>query len=54
MKAKEQSQLPDNLRQLVHRFSVTHRTTGLSPPEETIYLSLEAEEDTEEKKEYDD
>ncbi len=54
MKVKEQLQLPDSLRQLVHRLSVMHRTTGLSPPEESIYLSLEAEEETEAEEECDD
>ncbi len=41
----------DTLRHLVHSLAVTHRTTGLSPPEEIIYLSFEAEEETEAEKE---
>ena len=54
MNVNEYLQSCDNLRQLVHRLSLTHRATGLSPPEEEIYQFLEAKEETEAKKEYDD
>ncbi len=44
MKTEEQLQSPDCLRQLIHRLTITHRTTGLSPPEEDVLVILEAEE----------
>ena len=47
MKSENQQQSLDTLRHLVHSLSVTHRTTGLSPPEEFLYLSLEAKEEIE-------
>ncbi len=52
MKAKERQLLHDTLRHLVHSLSTAHRTTGLSPPEEIIYLSLEAKEETEAEEEW--
>ena len=36
-----------DMRQLVHSLSITHRTSGLSPPEEELMIVFEAEENSE-------